>query len=891
MIDSKGRDEREKKILSLRGMGTKIQANLYLREYHPVIDLDASTSNAMRSSYKENGILENGKNPDLLSSHDLEKVRQKILEHESIFRNQIRELHRLYGRQRELMNEIKRRGINREDVMEEKFQLSYLFTPFPIENAKKSLNSCHSSSQHLVSSCEPRILNNSIVPSGNYNLGFPAEPYFSNTKKQMQERFSKFPIVESTSEKRNHQTACDRDNKFSLSAVQTSQHGGDTLTFDLYSRKNYPGEISSANPTDLSRAQISATSCSNLNLVTKDFFHDSLDRMNKEDPLSTLGLRNERSGKEHLSSGDYAVKRRIDKHSSGKSMAFPQSLLGEPRKDFSNFPLDIGTSLSRKKKKIFGVEISEGNDDAYDSASNMLSSLDRTEEKHRVPSLEATSLTADSFMQNLKLHGANWNDCKSERSKADLKGDQISSQKRLSCHSGSMNVKWLDLEGDPKNYFKNVDYTNVAAEVSKKDPEHSKKLPDCQSNQENHKGSLPWFLRNSQVSADSNNGTKSSYFMNLDSLQNCSQRFFGGTLQTSKQRREIEGEINEDDDVLQSFKDSGENPSKVNRFSIGDDCDGKVESDENAPRNHVATKELVLDNYVSDLRHCIDLNLSLDEADAPSAPSLPSAIVKIATTEIDLEAPAVIDSEMDASPDQELNSRKSDMLPCYQECDKIAAEAMIAISLSGEKELVDDNSLKWFAEVISSQRGDNAGVAVDVSMNESRAYEEEEEEEVIPDGMDHFEFMTLQLEDSKEEHHHYEAFVLKAPSDDEGGAALTRRTRRGHQSRRGRQRRDFQRDILPGLVTLSRLQVTEDFQAFEELLKAGGWQSHRSSTRNGRGRKRWGGAEEMKTPCSTQAQQPVCHIEERSLAGWGKKTRRLPRQRCPNAFLAFPVKC
>lgn len=878
-------------------MGTKIQANLYLREYHSVIDLDASTSNAMRSSCNENGVLRNGKNPDSLSCYDIEKVKQKILEHESIFRNQIRELHRLYGRQRELMNEIKRRGINKEeDAMEEKYQLSYLFNPFPIENAKKPWNSCHSSSQHLLSSCEPRIMNNSIVSNGSYNLGFPADSCFSDMEKRMQERFSKFPIVESSSEKRNHQT-CDRDNRFSLSAVQTSQHGEDALTFDLYSRKKYTGEISLANPTDLSRAEISANSRLNLNLVPKDFFHDSLDRMNKEDPLS-IGLR---SGKEHFS-GVFAEKRSFDKHSSGKSVAFPQSLLAEPRKEFSNFPLDIGTSLSRKKKKIFGVEISEGNDDAYESASNKSSNLDRRavphEEKHRVPSLEPSSFIADSFVQSLKLHGVNWNHCKSERSEADLKGE-VSSKKRLSCHSG-MNMRWL--EGDSKNYFKNVDNTNMAAEVLKKDSEHSQKLPDFQSNKENPKGSLPWFLKNSQVSADMNNGTKSSYFMNLDSLQNCSQKFFGGTLHTSKQKKEIEGEINEDGDVLQSFKscDSGENPPKVKCSSIGNDCDGKVQTDENSPRIHVGAKELVsdkgLNKYMSDMRHCIDLNLSLDEEDTPSAPSLPSAIVKIATTEIDLEAPAVNDSEMDESP-QEHNSRKSDMLPCYQECDKIAAEAMIAISLSVEKKSVDDNSLKWFAEVISSEHGDNASVVVDVSMNESRTREEEEEES-IPEGMDHFEFMTLKLEDTKEEHHHYEAFVLKAPSDDEAGAALTRRTRRG-QSRRGRQRKDFQRDILPGLVTLSRLQVTEDFQAFEELLKAGGSDcqsglSHRSSMRSGRGRKRWGGATAsptMKTPCSTQAQQPVCHIEERSLAGWGKKTRRLPRQRCPNAFLAFPVKC
>lgn len=67
-------------------MGTKIHTTSFLREFHSVIELDA---NAMRSSYGENGILRNGKNPDSISCYDIEKVRQTILEHESIFKNQV----------------------------------------------------------------------------------------------------------------------------------------------------------------------------------------------------------------------------------------------------------------------------------------------------------------------------------------------------------------------------------------------------------------------------------------------------------------------------------------------------------------------------------------------------------------------------------------------------------------------------------------------------------------------------------------------------------------------------------------------------------------------------------------------------------------------------------
>lgn len=70
-------------------MGTKIHTNQFLREFHSVIDLDATTTNAMRSSYNGDGILRNGRDPESISCYDIEKVRQTILEHESVFKNQV----------------------------------------------------------------------------------------------------------------------------------------------------------------------------------------------------------------------------------------------------------------------------------------------------------------------------------------------------------------------------------------------------------------------------------------------------------------------------------------------------------------------------------------------------------------------------------------------------------------------------------------------------------------------------------------------------------------------------------------------------------------------------------------------------------------------------------
>ncbi|KAM1614500.1 hypothetical protein FF1_023640 [Malus domestica] len=111
----------------------------------------------------------------------------------------------------------------------------------------------------------------------------------------------------------------------------------------------------------------------------------------------------------------------------------------------------------------------------------------------------------------------------------------------------------------------------------------------------------------------------------------------------------------------------------------------------------------------------------------------------------------------------------------------------------------------------------------------------------------------------------------------------------------GRQWKDFQRDVLPGLASLSKNEVTDDLQIIEGLIResGGSWQSSLSQGNSGkcgrgRGRKRMGtsapstNVAEVSQP---QIEQPKCEElqgpEERSLTCWGKRTRRPPRQRYP----------
>lgn len=81
------------------GMGTEIQANAFFPKNHHMIDLNANGRNGLMSLHHDNQMMRNRQDGDSTmtqayqnghSVNDLEKVRQTILMHESVFRNQVR---------------------------------------------------------------------------------------------------------------------------------------------------------------------------------------------------------------------------------------------------------------------------------------------------------------------------------------------------------------------------------------------------------------------------------------------------------------------------------------------------------------------------------------------------------------------------------------------------------------------------------------------------------------------------------------------------------------------------------------------------------------------------------------------------------------------------------
>lgn len=307
-------------------MGTKIQANKCLPQCYSVMDLDGNSSNCTKSVYQDNRLLRNGQYHRLPMSekssngyfkYDLEVARQTIMKHESIFRNQLQELHRLYKRQRDLMNEIKSGGLDKDHIKAEKSLSSPLFSPVPPEDAKRTWDVPHSSSLY------PAIgrLSTSGPSTAQSPIGFiacksmPVCPSFQDTGslKNVEPIISTGMFVERTS---------------------VSNSVGN------------PGNVT---------CHVRADGSANTNLG----------------PLTNDSIAGKMKCNGHSSIGSFCL---------GNSPASFQSVLAESRNEFSTHCRpDEHDSAARGKKTLFGVEISEGNGGQLGAASNMSNQNHKTD--------------------------------------------------------------------------------------------------------------------------------------------------------------------------------------------------------------------------------------------------------------------------------------------------------------------------------------------------------------------------------------------------------------------------------------------------------------------------------------------------------------------------------
>ncbi|KAJ4870084.1 hypothetical protein Rs2_48320 [Raphanus sativus] len=301
----------------------------------------------------------------------------------------------------------------------------------------------------------------------------------------------------------------------------------------------------------------------------------------------------------------------------------------------------------------------------------------------------------------------------------------------------------------------------------------------------------------------------------------------------------------------------------------------------------------------------IDLNMSVgeDEEDESSF-SVPTTSSRLSSKRPMIDLETVPESE----PSEETPTEEEKP----PEFEKTAAETIVAISsaccsLDREPEEAvaaaasspETVILHWFAETVDTHR-ENLDQKLASRNNQARSLSE----------IDYFESMTLQLPEITEEEYTPKPLVPEdivleetTTTTTSVAAAAHQRPRRGN-ARKGKQRRDFQRDILPGLVSLTKHEVTEDIQMFDGFMRAAtgsSWTPTGLTTRKktgARGRPRRVVITNPEPVVYYPVQAPPClppssvqqqhngevemGFEDGSFGGWGKMTRRPRRQRCPS---------
>ncbi|PQP97625.1 uncharacterized protein Pyn_18229 [Prunus yedoensis var. nudiflora] len=850
------------------GMGTEVQSKMYLPGYYSVQKLSSNVvGHGSWSLLHENKNLKNGQQYELFLTRpimdgfhgcDKEQMRQTILKHESVFRHQLNELHRLYERQKDLMNEIKSKELLKHKNFGRPCTSSTGISQSPCNSIGKTLQTSGGPSESRV-----RMKDHESPDSRGkkprrrlFNLELPADEL-------------------SVMEKNQKEFSWGQIDKVSTS-TSVFKFGNDFRSKE-----------------EIKRQVLSANAYKGVWPFAKKFPENPQTGMDGR--VSNLHLKNERHQKEWSTNALKAEQTRSfsggrfglqDFNKPCESSETEARIVCEPAKFF---PSDQNKMEKQRKRTIFGIEIFER--DINSSAKPLQSDVTISESS---PNWTKPPI---SLSQNLILAQGNTSLNTSQSDKTSIMLQQstevIRDRLLVDCNS---------IPSTP----------SLKAEVSHQNGVCFHAKSDTNELQASHP-SISLAFPNEDSNCNFANQTDLRKGPNQSPVQDCSSLMHGHDAENwrveigdwTKTRKTFALPMFDKFSFpypCSSSKSGGLASAVDNGYTVRiESAKSNVVQD---PVSHMCTVQLKADGPVlekrlfdvnADSRHQIDLNRCYTEEETEMTAASP---IMRTETVIDLEAPVIIESDIDGEHSMQSKCKEPLDLP-HEGLLRVAAEALVAISSSQghdmqnstahhlqesatchETDASENDSLLWFAELISSHEGniDNDKVAE----VKGTACDED-------DVIDFFEHMTLNLVETKVEKYCYVPPNQENPREE---LLLPKRPRRG-QARRGRQRKDFQRDVLPSLVSLSRNEVTEDFQLIEGLIResGGSWQSsltqrNAGKSGKGRGRKRMGTAAPSTTVAvvsQPQIEEPKCKelqgLEERSLTGWGKRTRRPPRQR------------
>ncbi|KAL8532445.1 hypothetical protein ACS0TY_008881 [Phlomoides rotata] len=947
-------------------MGTKVHSESYFPGFYYMRDLNENSSNSNWPLFCGDKIVPNGQYyngfvprtlVDGYSGHDKDTLKQKMLEHEEVFKNQVCELHRLYRIQRDMMEDAKRKEIYYRASVEPASSSSHQGSQVPSEDAQKwhmagfpLLNSSYgrTSIGGVENFSSPLSFTKGITihprqsPFQNgstsknfealdsrplkvrkklFDLQLPADQY-EDLEEEENLRDYKESDISSCSRDGNPNSGAESGAKLFIGShvgkqidramdvsASVSRLKGSTGLADL----NEPIQIEEETAPSsvdfqvndmgwLSHLNRAGSSRGNLSSVTQGYQPDKL-------PLPS-----------HLGKGTYSsgygredLWREGFRHGLESSRTYDQSTNSHLGPIASQTPCSYPFLSSSSFASSWAYPISSWAKPTNSFTQNVTALETSTMSRTLHPSApsneyfggkwaESSSRPIPGFASESKLNGRfDYLNCS--------RGDNVASN-RSTNHGLGIFPKGSYADLKPVIDI-NLNETVIVQDLS---------TPDGKSRPEDVLRTLPW-LKPKPVHVKEVSGTsRSELSRELSSFRSSPNQLccLNETVRDVNQLFPSKVTLTSCHSEISRKKESGQTqtvqkilgvpifervvpenePSSHASTSVNIDCqsEGKIVSNERKkviidinvacePDEQIAVEEEVnvanekQKNSVS-INH-FDLNSCVSDSEDPPVPCSEQR----AKMEIDLELPIFLESEDDSTLSKEKMS--DEILPKHEEIQdevlKNVTETLVSISSRPPQE--DDiiclpseasveEALHWFVNVVSSCNNNT-------SRKESRIGDDE---------MDDFEAMTLQLAETREEDYMPTPFV---PENQETGGsnALATRSRRGH-SRRGRQRRDFQRDILPGLTSLSRHEVTEDLQTFGGLMRATGhsWNSgfnRRNGTRNGGGRGRRRAVVEtvpipvpVCTPLIQQLNTTEAGLEDRSLTGWGKTTRRPRRQRC-----------
>ncbi|XP_073315072.1 uncharacterized protein [Primulina huaijiensis] len=994
-------------------MGTKVHCKSYLPGYYsmrdlnedsissswPLFDGDKTVANGQyfngfMPKTAINGYPENGK----------DALKQKMIEHETVFRNQVYELHRLYRIQTDMMGEVKRKELHKQGASIEPSSSSSLqgfqmpsndarkwhMAGFPLSNSGHgrtsvlgvevvtSPMSCTKGKENQTSQflfhnsstskdCEALNSRPLKVRRKLFDLQLPAEEYVDSEEGgNLQEYKVNARIEPENSFFRSHdgmKANCPTDAFTSDSCFRSSvgiadlnkpvqiEESMSPLLVDFHGNTSSNGETKVMNQPAKSNARfLGVTHGFWMNSTVESEFNKRgrFSYMHEAGSSNNLGTQSQGLPQDKLPMAYNPVQDTLNQlhHASGYAPAYPTVYCKENLLRDGSHCGEFNTQLeplvaSQSSHPFFSSRCFSG------SQAHSISPLAK-------PKSRFTEQITTSGSPSIQEHfGGKWQANDSYRFNAGLRNEQTtrngfshgsaSGNKELQAHLPSAGFGYLNCsQGDKVVSDRSINHgfgifakgschvdskpvldinLNEVFSNSSNEPwaRQDFNTVDRKGKHEDHVSALPW-LRPKLTNGNEGNSSvpRASLCGKREPVRDLNQPYTPLVILASNdcvivEKKEIAETRNVQKilgfPVVDTIAREHEPSSLVSSSTIVNSSPDKNNKRKNIiidinlayePEELEANEEQHMEKATQGACY-IDLNSCVSDCEDPQVRSYESqSNSHKVTKEIDLEAPVFLESDDDDTPSMEnlpdigslhLLEKKVEQTP--DEVLRNAADALIAISSScpnidmSEVSLAD--SLLWFVNTMSV-----CAIELEcVSRKESRTRDGSPLQGLYEE-IDEFEAMTLQLVETKEDDYMPIPFVPEAQIEDTGANTLVTRTRRG-QSRRGRQRRDFQRDILPGLTSLSRHEVTEDLQTFGGLMRATGHHWNSGLTRRNGGRNR--GARGRRravietvpniiptTVCTSLVQQLnniESGLEDISLTGWGKTTRRPRRQRCP----------